>query len=442
MLGVMSTTADSDAETPAAATRPGRHRIVLLPGDGIGPEIVDACRPVLATAFPTWDFTDAPIGWECWRTGGDPVPPQTWRALESSDAALMAAITSKPAREAEAELAADLRGTGLTYRSPVLQLRQRLDLFANVRPVEDVLHDEPTRTSHAAASASPSTVSGPSSAPSSEPRFGFTVVRENTEGLYSHDFSMRGATGRDSTSAADPAMAGIWEAVAHDPTVARSTPEDTAVALRVTTGFAWRRLLRTAATLTGRAADPSLRLVTVADKPNILRESGAIIRDAVEEVAAEFPDVDFDIANADAVAMRMVTQPRSFDVIAAENLLGDMLSDLSAGLMGGLGLPSSGNIGADRAVFEPVHGSAPDIAGRGVANPAAFLLSAAMCADHLAHRSDDRNHSDDAANDLRHRATRLRAAVIATLKTNPTPDLGGTNTTSGFAGDVVARLTS
>lgn len=441
MLGFMSTTADSDAETPAAATRPGRHRIVLLPGDGVGPEIVDACRPVLAAAFPTWDFTDAPIGWECWRTGGDPVPPQTWRALESADAALMAAITSKPAREAEAELAADLRGTGLTYRSPVLQLRERLDLFANVRPVEDVLHDEPTRTSHAAAPASPSTVSGPSSAPSSGPRFGFTVVRENTEGLYSHDFSMRGATGRDSTSAADPAMAGIWEAVAHDPTVARSTPEDTAVALRVTTGFAWRRLLRTAATLTGRAADPSLRLVTVADKPNILRESGAIIRDAVEEVAADFPGVDFDIANADAVAMRMVTQPRSFDVIAAENLLGDMLSDLGAGLMGGLGLPSSGNIGTDRAVFEPVHGSAPDIAGRGVANPAAFLLSAAMCADHLANRSDDGNHHD-AADDLRHRAAHLRAAVITTLKANPTPDLGGTNTTTGFAGEVAARLTS
>lgn len=240
---------------------------------------------------------------------------------------------------------------------------------------------------------------------------------------------------------AGPDSNGLWDVVKQDPTVTHSTRADTAVALRVTTGFGWRRLLRTAASLTGRAADPSLRRVTIADKPNILRESGAIIRDAVEEVAAEFPEVDFDIANADAVAMRMITQPRSFDVIAAENLLGDMLSDLGAGLMGGPGLPSSGNIGADRAVFEPVHGSAPDIAGRGVANPAAFLLSAAMCADHLANRSDDGTH-DDAGNDLRHRAARLRAAVIATLKANPTPDLGGTNTTTGFAGKVAARLTS
>ena len=440
MLGTMSTSADPDADAPATTTdatvpngavpdgeaRPDRHRIVLMPGDSIGPEIVDACRPVLATAFPTWDFTDAAIGWDCWCAGGDPVPPETWRALESADAALMAAITSKPAREADAELAAHLRGTGLTYRSPVLQLRQRLDLYANVRPVEDVLDDDPA--------ASPS------------PRFGFTVVRENTEGLYSHDFSMRGAA-----SAAESATAGIWDAVKHDPTVTRSTPEDTAVALRVTTGFAWRRLLRTAAALSGRAADPALRRVTVADKPNILRESGAIIRDAVDEVAAEFPGIEFEIANADAVAMRMITQPRSFDVIAAENLLGDMLSDLGAGLMGGLGLPSSGNIGADHAVFEPVHGSAPDIAGRGIANPAAFLLSAAMCAEHLAGPGGDESAGtgeSTVANtahhlrDLRERAARLRNAVIATLRANPTPDLGGTNTTTGFAGEVAARLAS
>ncbi|MFC3849426.1 isocitrate/isopropylmalate family dehydrogenase [Corynebacterium hansenii] len=436
------------ADSPAPEHAPGpNHRIVLLPGDGIGPEIVDASRPALSAAFPTWEFADAEIGWRCWCEGGDPVPAETWRALESADAALMAAITSKPAREADAELAAHLRGTGLTYRSPVLQLRSRLDLFANVRPVEDLLADSP--------------------------RFRFTVVRENTEGLYSHDFSMRDA---DAPAADGPGAhptgrpaAGIWDVVKRDPTVSRSTPADTAVALRVTTGFAWRRLLRTAAALTGRAAAPALRRVTVADKPNILRESGAIIRDAVDEVAGEFPGVEFEIANADAVAMRMVTAPESFDVIAAENLLGDMLSDLGAGLMGGLGLPSSGNIGADHAVFEPVHGSAPDIAGRGVANPAAFLLSAAMCAEHLAGAGDggdaasaggatgagsaasdlagaggegDAAGTGGEAGDLGERGRRLRRAVIAVLREHPTPDLGGDNTTAGFADEVAARLAS
>lgn len=437
------------------------HRIVLLPGDGIGPEIVDACRPVLAAAFPTWEFTDAAIGWDCWRTAGDPVPAETWRALESADAAIMAAITSKPAREAEAELADHLRGTGLTYRSPVLQLRRRLDLYANIRPVEDLLAG--------AGSPASSLDDGPLSTPS--PRFGFTVVRENTEGLYSHDLSMAGAD-----------VDGLWDVVKQDPTVAHSTRADTAVALRVTTGFGWRRLLRTAAALTGRSADPALRRVTIADKPNILRESGAIIADAVDAVAAEFPGVEFEIANVDAVTMRMVTSPRSFDVIAAENLLGDILSDLGAGLMGGLGLPSAANMGDGHAVFEPVHGSAPDIAGRGVADPAAFLMSAAMCAEHLAAGDEDTGAStgDNGAapntagtggnqagasagpdtadsrgnqadtggssaatgSDLRERAALLRRAVIGVLRDDPTPDLGGDNTTAGFAAEVARRLAS
>ena len=442
------------------------HRIVLLPGYGIGPEIVDACRPFLAAAFPTWEFTDAAIGWGCWRTAGDPIPAETWRALESADAALMAAITSKPAREAEAELADHLRGTGLTYRSPVLQLRRRLDLYANIRPVEDLL----------AGAGSPASSLDDGPAPTPSPRFGFTVVRENTEGLYSHDLSMAGAE-----------VDGLWDVVKQDPTGTHSTRADTAVALRVTTGFGWRRLLRTAASLTGRAADPSLRRVTIADKPNILRESGAIIRDAVDEVAAEFPDVDFEIANADAVTMRLITAPLSFDVIAAENLLGDILSDLGAGLMGGRGLPSAANMGDGHAVFEPVHGSAPDIAGRGIADPAAFLMSVAMCAEHLAARgegtgastrgnsavpdtagsrgnqagasavhdtagtggnqaspdtADTGGSSATTGSDLRERAALLRRAVIGVLHDDPTPDLGGDNTTAGFAAEVARRLAS
>lgn len=355
------------------------HRIVLLPGDGIGPEIVDAARPLLGRIFPSWEFTEAEIGWGCWCRDGDPVPAATWAALESADAALLAAITSKPARAAEAELAPELRGTGLRYRSPVLQLRQRLDLFANVRPIDDLLSDDPA--------------------------FGFTVVRENTEGLYSHDLNMRDGP------------AGLWDVVKRDATVRHSVPAETAVALRVTTRFGWLRLLRTAAGLGRR--------VLVADKPNILRESGAIIESTVAEVAAEFPDVEFTVANADAIAMELVNDPGKFDVIAAENLLGDILSDLGAGLMGGLGLPASANVGAKFAVFEPVHGSAPDIAGRGVANPAAFLLAAAMCGEHLG---------------LADGAARLRAAVRTALRESPTRDLGGTATTAEFAAAVAEAL--
>lgn len=361
-----------------------------MPGDGIGPEIADACRPVLTRAFPRWRMSTARIGWSCWRSEGAPVPGETWSALEGADAALMGAMTSKPVREAEAELPARLRGRVAPYRSPVLQLRERLDLYANVRPIEDVM----------------------ASVRGEEPRFRFTVVRENTEGLYSHDLAMDG-TG------------GVWDIIENDSTVSRSEAADTAVALRVTTGFAWRRLLRRSAALAGRSADPELRKVTVADKPNILRASGEVVRRAVEEVAPEFPDVEFEIANVDAVAMRMVAHPEAFDVIAAENLFGDVLSDLGAGLMGGLGLPAAANMGDDFAVFEPVHGSAPDIAGRGIANPAAYLLSAAMCAEHLGDGEG---------------AGRLRRAVHRALATTTTPDLGGDASTAEFAHAVAEAL--
>lgn len=170
-------------------------------------------------------------------------------------------------------------------------------------------------------------------------------------------------------------------------------------------------------------------MVTVADKPNILRHSARVIRGAVEQVAEEYPQVAFDFSNADAVAMQLVTDPARFDVIIAENLIGDILSDIGAGLIGGLGLAASANVGDNFAVFEPVHGSAPDIAGRGVANPAAFLLSAAMCAEHLGHPTSELAP-----------AAKLRQAVYAATRTAPTLDLGGTATTSDFVAAVRAEL--
>ena len=148
-----------ETDQPATANDAAPRRITLLPGDGIGPEITDACRGLIADVFPHWELTEAQIGWSQWCAHGNPVPQETWETLGRSDAALLAAITSKPAREAEEELAPHLRDTGLTYRSPVLQLRQRLDLFANIRPV---------------------TLPGAAA--------DFTIVRENTEGLYSHDY--------------------------------------------------------------------------------------------------------------------------------------------------------------------------------------------------------------------------------------------------------------
>lgn len=365
---------------------PRHPRIALFPGNGIGQEVAYGSMPLLRELFPEWEVTEGKIGWDCWCMVGDSVPPESWELARASDALLVGAITSKPAREAERELIPDLQGTGLQYQSPVVQLRRELDLYANVRPCTN-----------------PSDPGG---------AFNVTVVRENTEGTYKHDLA---------GEALDP----IRAIIADDPTVAATTPDDVAVALRVTTGFAWRRLLRTC----GRLARRSRGHVTIAAKPNIMQASGELARTAIEEVAPEFPDVEFEMGNADAVAMRMAASPESLDIVAAENLIGDILSDLGAGLGGGMGLTPSGNYGNGPAMFEPVHGSAPDIAGQGIANPAAFLLSAAMLGEHVG--------AVEAARKLR---TAVYAVVRAGDPAEVTPDLGGRGTTQSLLTAVGARL--
>lgn len=334
----------SPSDSPSS-THPDRH-IALLPGDGIGPEITNACLPVLTAAFPHWRITAHGIGWSHWCADGDPVPAETWDAVTAADATLMVAITSKPAATAEAELAEDLRGTGLVYRSPILQLRKSLDLFANIRPV---------------------TLPG---------GHRITVVRENTEGLYSHD--VRGSD-----------LGGVYDHIAEDPTVRETLKDgslnDVAVSLRVSTLHGWRRLLRSAAEI---AIREGLDSVTVADKPNVLQASGDIVVRAIEQVSAEHPQVTFELANIDVVAMNLVTGPERYGIIAAENVFGDILSDITAGLGGGLGVVAAANVGKRGALFEPVHGSAPDIAGTGTADPTAFLRAAIMCAEHLGAPAD------------------------------------------------------
>lgn len=394
------------------SAQPTPRHIVLLPGDGIGPEIMAAVRPVLQRFFPHWSLVDAAIGWEQWTSFGNPVPDATWDALSNADAAILVAITSKPAAQANAELAPELQGKGYVYKSPVLQLRQRLDLFANIRP----------------------TAPGPSSPGAASPKQApdFCIIRENTEGLYSHDFTV--------TAEQNPEM---WQVIGGDSTVARSVQSnesgdaasgepggEVAVALRVTTTFGWKRLTRAAAemAITRHKSNPNRPTtlhVTVADKPNVLRESGRVVAEAVADVAKEYPEVTFAPANADVVAMQLVTAPQRFDVIIAENLIGDILSDLAAGLIGGLGLAASASVGPNFAVFEPVHGSAPDIAGQGIANPAATLLSAAMCAEHFGESK---------------RAQALRQAVYTAIQETPTPDLGGTASTVELVDTVNAHL--
>jgi len=376
----------------AARLRSAAPRVAWLCGDGIGHEVLEATRSVLDAAGVDLEYMPADIGWRFWCEEGDALPLRTLAVIAATDCALFGAITSKPAAEAAAELTPRLHETGLAYRSPIVRLRQMLDLFANVRP----------------AAAHPHSPRGVEN---------LVVFRENTEGLYAGIEIY-------------PTSQELLRAIDSDGVLARyrELPDDqVALSVRVVSSPACERIVRAAfefAKANGR------RRVTVVEKPNVLKATGGLMIECARRVAAEFSSVEFQIANIDTACMDLVRKPREFDVIVAENLFGDILSDLVAGLAGGPGLAPSANIGDRYAIFEPVHGSAPDIAGRGIANPCAAVLSAAMMLDWLGDGSN---------------AARLRRAVHTTLDERlvRTADLGGVSTTKQMASaiaEAVSRL--
>ncbi|MFJ2744450.1 isocitrate/isopropylmalate family dehydrogenase [Streptomyces sp. NPDC087440] len=359
-----------------------RKTVAVLPGDGIGPEVLDAALPVLADLALPVDLEFGEIGWDCWRTGGNPVPDRTWDLIARSDAVLLGATTSKPRREALAELAPELRESAPQYISPIIQLRQRLDLFANLRPVENHLGGgTPYR---------------------------FCVVRENTEGLYA---------GLDFSRVPDA----LWPLVAEHPNARRSGRDGATAAVRLQTSYGLDRILRFAFETARRHGHDR---VTLADKPNVLRHSSAYVRERLEAIAADYPEIPFEVLNVDAVALWMARRPERFGVIVAENMFGDILSDLGGGVMGGLGLAPSANIGARGNYFEPVHGSAPAMAGRGRANPAAAFLTIGLMLEHLGFPD-----AADTVHDAVRHVVRRRDRV--------TYDLGGTATTTDMARAVI-----
>ncbi|NIF20415.1 isocitrate/isopropylmalate dehydrogenase family protein [Candidatus Pantoea multigeneris] len=324
--------------------QPLTKNICVLPGDGVGAEVTEYTLPVIKALNIPLNLEFARIGWECWKEEGNSVPLATWEAIKRNDTTLLGAITSKPLREAEAALPATLRGTGHKFVSPVIQLRQNLDLFANVRPVTDILGNH---------------------------RFRFTVIRENTEGLYA---------GLDFGSIPDEIEPLLQRREAEGAGWQRHGQQDAAISIRLQTRAGLVRLFRFAFTY---AQQHSYSVVTFADKPNVLRYSSAFARDILDEVAAEFPHIAYNVENIDAIALWMVRRPEKFGVIVAENMFGDILSDLGAGIMGGLGFAPSANIGHHNAYFEPVHGSAPAYAGKDKANPSAMFLTLSLLLDHL-----------------------------------------------------------
>ncbi|MBL0386367.1 isocitrate/isopropylmalate dehydrogenase family protein [Tumebacillus sp. ITR2] len=368
-------------------------RLAVLPGDGIGIEVTETTLPVFEKLGVPVDVQFGDIGWEFWKKEGNPVPERTWELIESSDATMIAAITSKPHAQAMAELSQELRETGVSYLSPVIQLRQRLGLFANVRPVFSI----------------------PGNPRQIADNMNFTVIRENTEGLYA---------GFDFSPIPDELFEFIQRKKGARSSWQMESPMDGAVALRLMTRDGVKRLLHFAFQC---ARDQGYPRVTWVDKPNVMRESGQFCLDILEEVAAEYPGIPWEVQNVDATAMWMVRDPGHFGVIVSENQFGDILSDLGAGLMGGLGLAPSANLGAEKAYFEPVHGSAPKHAGKGIVNPSAMFLTTSLTLKH-------HGYTDQA--DAIQRAV---ASVIEEGKVL-TYDLGGNATTREMADAILARL--
>jgi len=323
------------------------ERIAVIPGDGIGHEVVPATLRVL-DAVADFEYDHVEAGDAVAERTGEPLPDETLAAVTNADATLFGA-------------------TGETSADVILPLRDAVDSFVNIRPAR--------------------TYPGVDAV---QPETDLVILRENTEGVY----------------------AGIENRLS----------EDVSTLTRLVTQSASRRLGEFACDYVDAGGADGF---TIAHKNNVMRVTDGLFVDTIREVASE-RGVDADEAYMDAMATHLAMDPAQYDVIVCPNLAGDVLSDLAAGLVGGLGLLPSANVGSEKGIFEPVHGCAPDIAGEGVANPTATILSAAMLLDFL-------DYDDEAA--------AVRTAVESTLADGPrTPDLGGTATTDDVADAVVDHL--
>jgi len=370
-----------------------KYKIALMPGDGIGNDVMDAAKIVLEKIALDAEYVHADIGWEFWRQEGDPLPQRTLDLLKACDCALFAAITSKPKQEAETELVPELQGKGLVYRSPIVRLRQYFDLYVNLRPCK-AFKGNPLNY---------------------RDDIDLVVFRENTQGLYAGvEFHPLPEAVRVTLEAHSPRMTAFKDV----------SSEDLAVSCRIFTREGCQRIVRQAFEYAKKFGYPT---VTLVEKPNVIREtSGLMVREA-RKIAAEYPDIELWETNVDAMAMWLVKNPQDYGVLVSSNMFGDIVSDLAAQLVGGLGFAASGNIGDQLAVFEPTHGSAPKYAGLYKVNPTAMLLAVKLMLDWL---------GDNATAQALETAI---ADVIADGRVR-TYDMGGDSSTLDMAKAVAERL--
>lgn len=327
------------------------YNIAIISGDGIGKEVMESCEYLLDNLDLEFSFEYGEAGFECFNKNGTTLPEETIKIANKSDAVLFGASTSTPGEP-----------------SPIINLRKELNVYANIRPIKSYKGVNCIRDD-----------------------IDFTIVRENTEGLYSQ---------------------------------VEYGDENKMIAERHITKKASERTSKAAFNLCIKREQNK---VTCVHKSNVLKKTDGVFKESFYKVAQQYPQITTEDYYVDAMAMYLITQPQNFDVIVSSNLFGDILSDESAGLVGGLGLAPSGNIGDHNGLFEPVHGSAPDIAGKNIANPCSMILSASMMLDYLGEW--------EISNDIKQAVEK----VIADCKIR-TPDLGGDSSTMEVTKAIVREL--
>jgi len=337
-----------------------KYTVVTMPGDGIGNQVLpEALRLLEAVGFDA-EYVHGDIGWECWRNEGNALPERTVELLAKHKLGLFGAITSKPKKEAEAELKPALRGKGCSYFSPIVTMRQRFNLDTCIRPCIS-FPGNPLNFIRKKAGGG-----------FEEPFVNVVIFRQNTEGLYA---------GVEWTNPPDQVRSALATHPKFKPFAGTPGP-DLAVSVRIITRKAAHKIAKAAFEWARKFGYQS---VTICEKPNVLRETSGMMEEEAKAVAKEYPEIALWSTNIDAQTMWLTKNPEEYGVIVASNLFGDVISDAFAGLVGGLGFAASGNIGDEVAVFEPTHGSAPKYAELNppIVNPIAMFLSAVMMLEHV-----------------------------------------------------------
>ena len=315
-------------------------QLAVIPGDGIGPEVINEALKVLHEVVPNAETTEYDLGAARWHATGELLPESVLNELRQHDAILLGAVGDTSVT------------SGILERGLLLRLRFELDHHVNLRPAK--------------------LYPGVRSPLAGNPEIDMVIVREGTEGPYAGNGGL----------------------------LRKDTPHEIATEVSINTAFGIDRVVRDAF---ARAAARPRKHLTLVHKTNVLTHAGSLWSRIVEEVSLQYPDIIVSYQHVDAATIHMVTNPERFDVIVTDNLFGDIITDLAAAISGGIGLAASGNLDVTRrnpSMFEPVHGSAPDIAGRGLADPTAAVLSVALLLDHLGRHEAARRIEASVAFDL------------------------------------------